>query len=192
MILILAPAAPAAAETRFGGPDNVENQLRSDREVDRSLLERWEAWKLSLQEKRGLSFSIDYSAVYLGADDSPGEDDTAGGMVRFFGAWDLTGRGTKNTGALVWKIEHRHDYTDVAPSDFGFNLGYVGLLEPPFSNHEFRLQHRIQHHRRTERRTGCGRGGDGHRQGLPHRRTGGRKLRSAGPPGRLRDVLRRP
>jgi len=55
-------------------------------------------------------------------------------MIRFFGSWDLVGRGTKNTGAFVWKVEHRHGYTDVAPSGFGFNLGYVGLIEPPFSD----------------------------------------------------------
>jgi porin len=31
-------------------------------------------------------------------------------------------------------VEHRHAYTDVAPSGFGFELGYIGLIEPPFSD----------------------------------------------------------
>jgi len=146
-VAILAPAAMASDETRFGGPDNVENLLRSDRDVARSFLERWEAWKDNLEKERGLSFSVDYSAVYLGADEGRNEDNTAGGMVRFFGASELTGRGTKTTGAFVWKVEHRHAYTDVAPSGFGFDLGYVGLFEPPFSDQGLRLTNLYWRHR---------------------------------------------
>jgi len=125
---------------RFGGPNAVENQLRDDAEVDRpTLFERWFEWKNGLTEKHGFSFSVDYSAVGLGANESPGEDRSSSGMVRLFGSWDLVGRDTTNTGAFVWKIEHRHSYTDVAPSGFGFNLGYVGLFEPSFSDQGTRL-----------------------------------------------------
>jgi porin len=125
---------------RWGGPDAVENQLRDDAEVDRpSLFERWFEWKSGLTEDHGFSFSVDYSAVWLGADSSPGEDQSAGGMVRFFGAWDLVGRRTKNTGTFVWKVENRHAHTDVAPSGFSFELGHIGLIEPPFSDQGTRL-----------------------------------------------------
>jgi len=124
----------------FGGPNAVENQLRSDGEIDRpTVFESWFEWKDGLTEKHGFSFSVDYSAAFLGANESPGDDRASSGMVRFFGSWDLVGRGTKNTGAFVWKVEHRHSYTDVAPSGFGFNLGYVGLIEPPFSDQGTRL-----------------------------------------------------
>jgi porin len=124
----------------FGGPDAVENQLRDDAAMDRpSLFDRWSGWKAGLVEKHGFSFSVDYSATWLGADSSPGEDEAAGGMVRFFGAWDLVGRGSKNTGTFVWKVEHRYGYTDVAPGGFGFELGYVGLMVPPFSDQGARL-----------------------------------------------------
>jgi len=125
---------------RWGGPDAVENQLRDDAAVDRpALFERWFEWKDGLTEKHGLSFGVDYSAVYLGANESPGDDRAAGGMIRFYGTWDLVGRGTKNTGAFVWKVEHRHSYTDVAPGSLGFDLGYIGLFEPPFSDQGLRL-----------------------------------------------------
>jgi porin len=127
-------------EPQWGGPNTVENQLRSDAEVDRpSLFERYFEWKTGLTEKHGFSFSVDYSALYLGANESPGEDRASSGMVRFFGAWDLVGRSTKNTGTFVWKVEHRHAYTDVAPGSFGFELGYIGLIEPPFSDQGLRL-----------------------------------------------------
>jgi porin len=142
-------ALPAAAQdakdasegvANFGGPNQVENQLRDDAAVDRpALFERWFEWKDGLTEKHGFSFSIDYSAVYLGANESPGEDRASSGMIRFFGSWDLAGRGTKNTGAFIWKVEHRHAYTDVAPSGFSFELGHIGLIEPPFSDQGLRL-----------------------------------------------------
>jgi len=130
----------SGAGPRFGGPDAVGNQLREDAEIDRpTLFERWFEWKDGLTEKHGFSFSVDYSSAFLGATESPGDDRASGGMVRFFGAWDLVGRGTKNTGTFVWKVEHRHAYTDVSPNGFGFNLGYVGLIEPPFSDQGFRF-----------------------------------------------------
>jgi porin len=135
-----APGNDGTEGPRWGGPDAVENQLRDDAAVDRpTLFERWFEWKDRLTEKHGLSFGVDYSAAYLGANESPGEDEASSGMIRFFGTWDLLGRGTKNTGTVVWKVEHRHAYTDVAPGSFGFNLGYIGLIEPPFSDQGLRL-----------------------------------------------------
>jgi porin len=92
-----------------------------------------------MQEENGLSIGVDYSAVSLSASESLGEDHAAGGMLRFFGTWDLFGRGSDNTGALVWKIENRHAYTDIAPSALGFETGYIGLFEPPFSDQKARV-----------------------------------------------------
>jgi porin len=128
----------------FGGPDQVDNQIANDqastsRLIKERLIDPYFAWKEGLQEEHDLAFSIDYSAAYLRANESPGEDTAASGMVRFFGSWDLVGRESGNTGAFVWKVEHRHAYTDVAPQGFGFNLGYVGLIEPPFSNQGWRF-----------------------------------------------------
>ena len=122
----------------FGGPNQVENQIMLE-EIEKPLLQRWADWKSGLVENKGLSFGIDYSAVYLGASDSPGEDSASSGMVRFFGSWYLIGRKSGNTGAFVWKVEHRHAYSDVPPGSFGFEIGYVGLFEPPFSDQGLRL-----------------------------------------------------
>ena len=60
-------------------------------------------------------------------------------MVRFYGSWDAIGRESGNTGTLVWKVEHRHDYGSPAPSGFGFEVGTIGLFEPPFSDQGARL-----------------------------------------------------
>lgn len=136
---------PASSQTRgFGGPDAVENLIRSDRQQVDALfeleyLDPWFAFKEELVEDTGLSFGIDYSSIGYKATDSPGDDAAASGMFRVFGAWELIGRGTHDTGALVFKGENRHSYTDVAPSGYGFDIGYVGLLNAPFSDEGFRL-----------------------------------------------------
>lgn len=129
----------------FGGPDFVENQLEDDRAVtgavvDEVVVQPWLDWKKDVKNRTGIDFSIDYTAVALSATESFNDDGAASGMVRFFGSWDLAGKGDEYTGALIWKIENRHKYTDVAPNGFALSeLGYVGLVSPPFSDEGTRL-----------------------------------------------------
>ena len=132
----------------FVSPTSVGGTIARDRAVRESGLaipgvqdawEGWFDWKDRVQEEHGLALGLDYTAVVLGATESLGERWASGGMVRFYGLWDLTGRGTPNTGALIWKFEHRHRYGSVAPSDFASTVGYAGDFEAPFTNEGFRL-----------------------------------------------------
>jgi len=128
----------------FGSPDAAENTIRADRAPSVSVitgepLKIWKDWKQDLTDTSGISFSLDYSAVGLWASESFNDDSAAGGIARFYGAWDLVNRGEANSGAFIWKIEHRHGYGSPPPSAFALGeLGYVGLQEPPFSDQEFR------------------------------------------------------
>ncbi|MDC0947936.1 carbohydrate porin [Gammaproteobacteria bacterium] len=133
------------SQANFGGPEAVENRIAEDSE-DASLrpstgaVDRWMEWKGDLHQDTGFSFGGDYSALAIKANDSLGSNDASAGMLRLFGFWDVTGRNTPDTGALVWKIEHRHRYADIAPSSFGLGeLGYVGVLGGPWSNQGARL-----------------------------------------------------
>lgn len=123
--------------------DEVENQITLDRKADplyeSKIFAPIQEWKDGVAERTGFNWSLDYSALFLGVDGSLGEDYASGGMVRFFGYWDLVNRGTPNKGSLNWKIENRHKYSDIPPSELGFESGYVGLFEPPFSNQQSRL-----------------------------------------------------
>lgn len=128
------------------GPDAVQNQLRDDRadspdllEVD--LLEGWRKFKAGVKEDIGLDFGFDYNALGFLATDSLGDNGSASGAFRFYGSWELIERNTPNTGSLVFKIENRHSYTDVAPTDFGFELGYDGLPNSVFSDQGWRATH---------------------------------------------------
>ena len=123
--------------------DQVENQITLDRKAnplyESRLLAPIHDWKNEVARKTGFNWSLDYSALFMGVDGSPGEDNASSGVVRFFGFWDLVNRGGANKGSLNWKVENRHRYTDIPPSALGFESGYVGLFEPTFSNQQNRL-----------------------------------------------------
>jgi len=145
------PAWAQAKETRpaakaITGPDAVDNQLDDDQEekpnlLDTNLLKSWEDWKADIADRSGLSFGLDYNALGFAATDSLGDDTSASGAFRLFGTWNFIGRGTKNTGGIVFKVEHRHAYTDVAPSEFGSELGYAGVINAVFSDQGWRATH---------------------------------------------------
>ena len=131
----------------FGGPNAVSNQLESD--SAHTLLgrgiglgESWDSWKAKIHENYGFGLGADYTGVYLNASDTVpgGRDSTGAGMLRVYGAWDLIGRDSGNTGSFVWKFEHRHGYANPAPSPLYAitEVGYLGLFNPPFSDQGFR------------------------------------------------------
>ena len=135
-------AAASDAETPgFGGPGTVEEMIQTDRADKGSFIESevfapLERWQQQLEDEHGFSIGADYSFTTLAATDvlDDADDNASGGMVRLFGRWNLTS-GDGSSGALVYKVEHRHGYGDPAPSDFYLgNVGYVGLTAPPFSD----------------------------------------------------------
>jgi porin len=143
-----------AAPTRFGGPDSVGGTIEGDREardggfVVPGLQEAWDGWfdwKGRVLEEHGLALGLDYTAAFLGASESLSNDEAFGGIARFFGFWDVTGRNTSNIGAFVWKLEHRHRYGEIAPAGLASSVGYVGGIEEPFSNEGFRFTNLYWH-----------------------------------------------
>lgn len=156
-LLILLTVQPSLAEEpgtsdqasrpSLGGPDAVGNQLESDRADKDALYESeylkpYFDWKTGLEEKYGLSLGTDYTGVYLTANDNLPDTDgyASGGMVRFFGVWELLGRGTDTSGALSFKVDHRHGYSDTAPAGFSLDsLGDVGSIASTFNDEGWRL-----------------------------------------------------
>jgi porin len=131
---------------QFGGPSSVGAQLQEDDAVVEKPLLRlpgmdrltkfWFDWKGLISKKVGLSFALDYQALYLKASVNPGEDDAASGIFRFYGSWTLLGRGGDSSGSLVFKVENRHDLgTDVVPQNLGFDVGYLGIPGTMFSEY---------------------------------------------------------
>ena len=124
-------------------PDEVENQITMDREVNplhkSIVLAPVKKWKKQVAKETGFNWSLDYTALFMGVNDGPGKDNASGGMVRLYGFWDLVNRGGPNKGSLNFKVENRHGYTDIPPSSLGFESGYLGLFGAPFSDQGTRL-----------------------------------------------------
>ena len=128
----------------FGGPSSVGAGLRQDDETKAGLirlkfldraLKPWFDFKGRVNKRIGLAFGLDYTAIYQIATRSPGEDDAAGGIFRFFGSWTLFGRDSGNTGTFTYKVENRHGLgTEIVPQNLGFEVGYVGLTAQPFND----------------------------------------------------------
>jgi porin len=132
---------------RFGSPDAVQNRIEADRVEKDTLFEfgflkPYHEWKEQILEKYGYTYALDYYPIALKASDSlPRTDDAAASAVlRFFGFWQLLGRGSENTGTLVYLVEHRNRYTDNLPAAFAQeSLGYAGFIGIPFTDDGWHL-----------------------------------------------------
>jgi len=130
---------------QFGGPSSVAGQQADDARLTESISdftfgERYFAWKDSLKDDHGFNFTLDYTTVLAGVSQTIDEDDFfAGGVLRFFFNWDLVERDSGNTGSMIFKLEHRHAYTDFPPQAVASQAGYVGLLYPTISDIKTRL-----------------------------------------------------
>ncbi len=138
-------ATPQAADA-ITGPASVDKQLESDQSIKSSILgldilDSWQKWKAGIAEKSGLDFGLDYNALGFVASESLGEKDAASGVFRFYGNWTLVNRGTNDAGGIVFKIENRHGFTDVAPKALAAQLGYAGLNSVVFSDQGWRTTH---------------------------------------------------
>ena len=127
------------------GADQVERRLSFDSLPGDPLIpgehfKNYNAWKALLKKDHGLSFGSDYISAYMTASDGLGEDSAFSGAFRFYGYWEATSDGKGNSGALIWKVEHRHAYGSyIPPADLGFAVGYAGLLHSTLSDQGTRL-----------------------------------------------------
>jgi porin len=81
-----------------------------------------------LNESTGLRVGMAYGQLYQQASGGPGERWGMAGRVDFLAAWTLIGRGTENTGRLVFSFDHRFAIgSEIPPTQLA---GQVGSLVP--------------------------------------------------------------
>ena len=123
-------------EEGFAGPGSTVRLLEEDDEEKKPAV-RWQAminalkpWfekKKQLNEASGLQLSLAYTMTAQKASDTlTGEDTGATGIFRVSGKWELVNRGKKNKGSLVFSIDNRSKYGDVAAADLANEIGYIG------------------------------------------------------------------
>jgi porin len=134
------PGKDTIHSSHFGGPSSVKGMIVRDHKEKAAVLQPYLDFKARLKKDYGFTFGADYNALFQAATESLGEDTAAGGVVRFFGHWELLGRDSGNTGTLVFKVENRHRLgTDIVPQDLGSEVGYVGLTAQTFSDIDWAL-----------------------------------------------------
>jgi porin len=123
-------------EEGFAGPGSTVRLLEED-DVEKKPVVRWQAmidalkpWfekKKQLNEASGLQLSLAYTMTAQKASDTlTGEDTGVTGIFRVSGKWELANRGKKNKGSLVFSIDNRSKYGDVAAADLANEIGYIG------------------------------------------------------------------
>ena len=130
---------------KLGSPDQVDNRSELDKLTLKTALDLGFAdpvfqFRDTLHKKTGFNFNLDYASLYYGSTSKYGSNSAGSGLFRFYGAWELVGRKSGNSGALIYKLEHRHSYGDLPVSSLGFDNGYAGLVGPPFNDSKFRVQ----------------------------------------------------
>jgi porin len=143
------PNENPSSSLQLGGPNSVGAQLKQDIQKKQAIikydlfgraLRPYFDFKRFLKEEYGLAIGFDYNALVQIATTSLGENVAAGGVVRFYGKWDLIGRDTGNTGSFVFKVENRHRLgTDISPVELGPEIGYAGLTTTTFSDNGWEL-----------------------------------------------------
>ena len=128
----------------LGGPEQVDNRIAEDKDIAETLygvgfMYPYNDFKEMLKNSIGLGYGFDYSAAYLQATDTMGWDNASSGMVRLFLAWDLVNRDNENKGGIIFKVEHRHKYTEIPPVQLSYEVGHAGEQLRPFNNDGFRL-----------------------------------------------------
>ena len=149
--LLFALASQSVIAADFGGPNSVENTLPKPEQSkpDRTKSKPQPSWREKAAEQ-GITLGADYTVFGVSSPDgSKGNNvNRASGAARFYGSWDLINRGEKDKGGLVWKVEHRHAFTDSSPKNYAFiddvsggpeGIGYVGMMGTPFSDQGFRV-----------------------------------------------------
>lgn len=128
---------PPSAEDFIGGPSSIGSELqRDDGAPEVSFFTPWYTFKEQVRERSGFDFNLDYTTLYQTTSGSlTGNDDAFSGVFRIYGKWEMLGRGTQDTGSLVWKVESRDKVGgDVVPGALGPNLGYLGVTGASFSD----------------------------------------------------------
>lgn len=135
----------ASTADSFGGKSSVPTQIAAAKARQAEPMfaddtKDYYAFKDRLNAEKGFSFGGDLNFLTQHASSSPGPRDATGGVVRFYGTWTATGRGTSDTGSLIFKVENRSKIGgDIPPQALGPTAGYAGLTSVTFSDADWLL-----------------------------------------------------
>lgn len=138
--------------TGFGGPKEIGAQLELNNQKKESyfripvrILKPWYDYKAKVNEKVGLQYNINYTAVYIQSSATISDENTKGtgsGILDIQLGWTVAGRKSgKNQRKIFAKINSRHAYSNKTPPMFHgiFESGYYGLPATAFNDYSIRF-----------------------------------------------------
>lgn len=85
----------------------------------------------------GLTLGADYNILTQRVNESPGERNATGGVLRFYGTWKPSKTDSGNEDRLVFKLEHRHSIaSDIPPNVLLLEAGVAGVSGPTYSDNK--------------------------------------------------------
>jgi len=131
-------------EEGFAGPGSTVRQLEEDDEEKTPVLRfesfdealaPWFSGKQKLADEFGLQLGFAYTLLHQEIDESmTSEDSATSGIFRISGKWEAYNRGERDKGQLVFSIDHRAAFSDLAPGSLGGEAGYIGQTGALFSD----------------------------------------------------------
>lgn len=85
------------------------------------------------EKRTGFRFNFAYTMLFQQATGGPGDRNGTAGDIDFMTAWTLLGRGTENTGTLVFTGEYRFKVGEQTPSQLGGVLGTLTNVTSAFN-----------------------------------------------------------
>ena len=128
----------------LSGPGSVSKQLQNDsRNLGKTkawyFLDSLDQAKKRFTEKTGFTIGLDYNSQIMTATEAIDNNTGASGVFRVYGKWNFVGRGTPHEGGLVFKVEHRHRYTENALREYGpLDVGFGGFVQSVYNNQGWR------------------------------------------------------
>lgn len=96
-------------------------------------LDKFVASLRSFEQRTGLRANFAYTMLFQQATGGPGDRNGAAGDIDFMTAWTLLGRGTENTGTLIFTGEYRFKMGEQTPSQLGGVLGTLTNVTSAFN-----------------------------------------------------------
>lgn len=122
----------AVGEAPTSTPEELDEIFRpKEATVDVPVLDgpidRFIAATSSFEERTGLRIGFAYTTIFQQASGGPGTRRGFSGDLDIMAAWTLLGRGTANTGQLIFSVEERHN---IGPNPASVLRGEIGTLHP--------------------------------------------------------------
>lgn len=89
---------------------------------------------LDFEQSTGLRFGMAYTMLFQQATGGPGKRSGGAGDLDFMTSWTLLGRGTQDTGTLVFTFEYRFQIGEQPPSFLGRSLGTLTNVTGAFND----------------------------------------------------------